>query len=356
MRPGADDAGAAMMHHPPGHAAGAVPLAIWRCPSCRGPVEGRGQALFCGPCVASYPLTGDIPDFRIAAPAWVDRDADRARAARLMELAATHSGAALAYEVFRRRQGWSERDARRRADGVSTLAEQMTAHLDGWVKPTATGERPLLDLGCGSGSLLAAAARLGFNGLGIDVSLEWLVVATKMIEENGGAPRLAAAMAEALPLADGTIGGVASLDVIEHVADQRQYLREIDRVLAPAGVCAVSTPNRFSFTPEPHVNLWGVGWLPHRWQAPYVRWRRNKPYEFCELKSLRGLRRMFAESTSLSVSILPGLVPPEELRRFSPLKAFVGRRYNAVAATAGLRDVVLPICPFFRVIARKPSR
>jgi SAM-dependent methyltransferase len=257
--------------------------------------------------------------------------------------------------VFRRRPGWSEREAQYRATRVATLTDQMSHEVETWLRPLLMSGGPMLDLGCGSGSLLAAAARHGYSGIGIDVSLEWLVVARKIISENGGTPMLAVAMAEALPLADNTIRAVMSLDVIEHVADQSKYLREIDRVVVPGGVCAVSTPNRFSFTPEPHVSLWGVGWLPHRWQAPYVRWRRNKPYEFCELRSLRGLRRIFAKSTSFSVSISPGLVPPEELRRFSPLKALVGRRYNAVAATAGLRAVVLPICPFFRVVARKPS-
>jgi len=73
----------------------------------------------------------------------------------------------------------------------------------------------------------------------------------------GGDPLLAAAHAEALPLADGAVSGVISLDVIEHVAEPRRYLREIERVLAPGGNTALSTPNRFSLAAEPHVFVWG---------------------------------------------------------------------------------------------------
>jgi hypothetical protein len=44
-------------------------------------------------------------------------------------------------------------------------------------------------------------------------------------------------------------------------------------VLKQPGALFLSAVNRFSLLPEPHVGLWGVGFLPRAWQAPYVRWR-----------------------------------------------------------------------------------
>jgi SAM-dependent methyltransferase len=298
---------------------------------------------------------GGIPDLRLDAPAWVEPEADRERARSLLTLPADSPASELAYRVFRRREGWSEREARYRSAQVAALAPRAERDFDGWLRPTVSVGGPVVDLGCGAGGLLAALVRRGVQGVGIDVSLEWLVVAHRIIVENGGRPLLAAAMAESLPLADASVRAVISLDVLEHVGDQRRYIQEVDRVLQPGGVCALATPNRFSLTPEPHVAVWGVGWLPRRWQRSYVWWRAAKRYEFCTLLSVLGLRRVVSVNTSLRPQIAPGIVPDDELRRFPAPRARLARLYNRVAARAGLKVVVLPVCPFFRVIARKAA-
>jgi 2-polyprenyl-3-methyl-5-hydroxy-6-metoxy-1,4-benzoquinol methylase len=334
--------------------AGSMPV-LWHCPRCRRPLAPRHELLACGGCGADYPVISGIPDLRVAAPAWVDAAADRARARSLLELPNIGSATELAYELFRRRDGWSDRDARHRSDQIRTHPDRIGREFDGWLSATMRQGGPLLDLGCGSGALLAAAARRGVAGVGIDVSLEWLVVAQRIIAENGGRPVLAAAMAEALPLPDHSVGAVISLDVIEHVVDQRQFLREIDRVMVAGGTCALATPNRFSLTPEPHIGVWGVGWVPRALQRSYVRRVSGKAYDYCTLLSARELRRMIAGSTSLRARIMPGIVPPEETAHFSPLKRLAAQAYNRLAATPGIGAVLLPVSPFFRVIARQPT-
>ena len=322
----------------------------WRCPRCRGAVRASGAVLACEACGVSYPLVGDIPDFRVDAPSWVEPERDREQARELLALGDSASAADLVARVFRRRAGWTDREIRRRTEQLLELPSRMQRELDEWLRaPTETGQ-PFLDVGCGPGALLAAAARKGRHGIGIDVSLEWLVVARRMMQEHGGHPVLAAAMAEALPLADGSAGGVLSLDVIEHVADQERTLREIGRVLAPGGVCVLATPNRFSLTPEPHVGVWGVGWLPRPWQEPYVRWRSGKPYD-CRLLSPLELRRMMRAVTSLDVRLAVPPVPAEDLARFARPKALVARCYNTLLEYRPFTRSILFICPFFHVIA-----
>jgi 2-polyprenyl-3-methyl-5-hydroxy-6-metoxy-1,4-benzoquinol methylase len=313
----------------------------------------RHDVLVCAGCGAEYPVINGIPDLRVAAPAWVDAEADRTRALSLLKLPGIGSGTELAYRLFRRRDGWSERDARYRSEQMRTHPDRIARELNGWLVETTRQDGPLLDLGCGAGTLLAAAARRGVAGIGIDVSLEWLVVAQRLIAENGGRPVLAAAMAEALPLPDASVGAVISLDVIEHVGDQRQFLREIDRVMVAGGVCALATPNRFSLTPEPHIGVWGVGWVPRALQRAYVRRVSGKAYDYCTLLSAPELRRMVASSTTLRARLMPGMIPPEEVARFSRLKALAAATYNRVAAAPGLGALILPVSPFFRVIARR---
>lgn len=53
----------------------------------------------------------------------------------------------------------------------------------------------------------------------------------------------------ALPLADGAVDVVVSLQVIEHVWNHPQFVAECLRVLRPGGQLVLSTPNRLTFSP-----------------------------------------------------------------------------------------------------------
>ncbi|WP_405491273.1 class I SAM-dependent methyltransferase [Nocardia sp. NBC_00511] len=52
-----------------------------------------------------------------------------------------------------------------------------------------------------------------------------------------------------LPLAEGSVDIVVNFQVIEHLWDQSQFLRECLRVLKPGGKLLISTPNRITFSP-----------------------------------------------------------------------------------------------------------
>lgn len=52
-----------------------------------------------------------------------------------------------------------------------------------------------------------------------------------------------------LPCADSSVDVVVNFQVIEHLWDQAQFLRECFRVLTPGGTLLISTPNRITFSP-----------------------------------------------------------------------------------------------------------
>lgn len=52
-----------------------------------------------------------------------------------------------------------------------------------------------------------------------------------------------------LPLDDASVDVVVNFQVIEHLWDQAQFLRECLRVLRPGGELLISTPNRITFSP-----------------------------------------------------------------------------------------------------------
>jgi SAM-dependent methyltransferase len=64
-------------------------------------------------------------------------------------------------------------------------------------------------------------------------------------------PRTGVARANlvALPVRDGAVDAVVSLQVIEHLWEQERFLRECLRVLRPGGTLMLSTPNRLTFSP-----------------------------------------------------------------------------------------------------------
>ena len=101
----------------------------------------------------------------------------------------------------------------------------------------------LLDAGCGTGNetvnLQRQAPRLRIYG--VDVSPAALAIAVTRPETSDSIFYRSAL--ESLPFPDGVFDYIASHEVIEHVEDPAVVLREFSRVLKPAGVCVIATPN-----------------------------------------------------------------------------------------------------------------
>lgn len=329
---------------------------LWRCPRCRGELVDRTEALRCGACEADYSLFEGIPDFRLAGASWIDHDADRAEARRLIATTAGLTPDQFARLVFGLRTDRSSQWADMRTRQLVDAPKRLVREIRGWMRDCVTADGLVVDLGCGAGMFLVAAALEKRDAIGIDVRLVWLLVAKRFIEAAGGTPRLAAAMAESLPLADGSVQGLVSLDVIEHVGDVPAYLREIDRVLAPGAHAAFATPNRYSLTAEPHVFVWGVGWLPRRWQKRYVKLRSGQPYDFVRLLSVREAKRLFQRHTDIETTVIVPQVSPEELAHFPTIRRAIARVYNALAGSRLLVPVFHAIGPFFRIVGRKRTR
>lgn len=329
-------------------------VTIWRCPRCRGELVDLKEALACRPCGAEYPCFDGIPDLRLPGASWIDHKKDREEARRLLAETIGFNAEKMARHVFgwNKEMGdaWAEMRTRQLVEGRARMARE----IKGWLKDCLPSDgRVFLDVGCGNGLFLASAASLNCNGIGIDVRLVWLLVAKRLIEAAGGTPRLAAAMAETLPLADGSVHGLVSLDVIEHVGDVGTYLREIDRVAAPGAQVAFATPNRYSLTAEPHVFVWGVGFVPRRWQKAYVKFRSGRAYEFVRLLSVSETRRLFRQHTQIAIKILIPQVAAEEIAHFPAHRKAAARFYNVVAGWWIFAPLFFLVGPFFRMVGRK---
>jgi SAM-dependent methyltransferase/uncharacterized protein YbaR (Trm112 family) len=326
-------------------------LTVWCCPICRGrlAVEIRDTRLSCVRCGTPFDVFAGIPDLRVSRPSWVNVDADREAALQLERDTRGMTLESVVRRVFARQEHRTDAEADYRTRQVLASPGRLRRQVQGWLRTVALTPG-YVDVGCGPGLLLAASADEGVSGLGIDASLEWLIIARRMIEAHGGRATLCAALCEALPLPDGSAPALASLDVIEHCADQRRHLREMDRIAAPGAPLALATPNRFSASAEPHVGVWGVGWLPARWQQRYVRLRSGKPYEYVRLLSVPGLKRLMKRETHFDGRFIVPRIADEEIELFAKRRAKIARAYNRVAESRMLRWPLFAIAPFFRFV------
>lgn|GEM_PF-6904691 len=103
------------------------------------------------------------------------------------------------------------------------------------------GRAPVVDLGCGTGDDVRA---LGRAAVGLDASTTMLREARR----RGGA--FVRADVHALPFPDGSLGGVRTERVLQHVAAPDAVLRELARVVRPGGVAVLAEPDQSTLVIE----------------------------------------------------------------------------------------------------------
>jgi SAM-dependent methyltransferase len=87
----------------------------------------------------------------------------------------------------------------------------------------------LLDVACGPGLVLRAAAERGLAADGVDLSLEAVTLARELLPSA----RVQQANAEQLPFPDATFDGITCIGSLERFLDRERALREMLRVAKP---------------------------------------------------------------------------------------------------------------------------
>lgn len=129
-------------------------------------------------------------------------------------------------------------------------AEHVTRYLA--ASEAVRGKR-VLDIASGSGYGSQILAGSAAHVVGVDVNPRAVAYAA----DRYGQPNLEFRLgnAESIPLDDASVDVVVTFETIEHVEDYRQFVAEIDRVLAPGGIALISTPNDLEFVEGNHFHL-----------------------------------------------------------------------------------------------------
>jgi 2-polyprenyl-6-hydroxyphenyl methylase/3-demethylubiquinone-9 3-methyltransferase len=144
--------------------------------------------------------------------------------------------------------------------------------------------RRAADVGCGAGLLAEPLARLGAEVTGIDAAPENIAAAREHALGQGLAIDYRVGGVEAL---EGRYDLVASLEVVEHVADVRHFVAGLAAALSDDGLLILSTPNRTAFSRLMLIAIGeGSGRIPrgtHDWEKFLC------PEELCALLRDAGL-------------------------------------------------------------------
>ena len=310
------------------------------CPACKGSLTCDLTSFTCGACRLEFPVIAGIPDFRLKADPYIGIAADREKGEHLRAAALGRSFEDMVrYYYSITPEDPADLAPLRIAHALAEVPMAQFVLQDAKLLPAPRRAGALLDIGCSTAALLVAASG-GFETLvGVDVAFRWLVIGQVRLREVGVEATLVCANAEALPFRDDAFGLVTATDLLEHAGDAESAVRESHRVLATGGTTYWSTNNRYALLPEPHVALWGVGYVPRRWQRAYVARRRPDlhPYHV-RLRSAGELQRLFAASrfqasqvaaAPLCAPHLSGRALPSALAVYNRLRTLPGVAFAA---------------------------
>lgn len=104
--------------------------------------------------------------------------------------------------------------------------------------PVSTSNPRVLDIGCASGNFLVETERRGWEAWGLDLNPDDLEVATLR-----GLKHLHLGDLQSAEFSPGLFDWIHLGDVIEHVANPSELIKEVKRVLRPGGIVTIATPN-----------------------------------------------------------------------------------------------------------------
>ncbi len=149
--------------------------------------------------------------------------------------------------------------------------------------------RRILDVGCGLGMYVSQMRQFSSEVYGVDVDPE------KVAEASLTLPNIFTAPAEALPFPNDFFDVILLHEVIEHVIDDRQTIREAYRCLRPGGRIVIYAPNRL-YLFETHGFYLGKRYIFRL--LPFVNYTpdfiRNRFAPHVRIYTRRGIRRLFA--------------------------------------------------------------
>jgi 2-polyprenyl-3-methyl-5-hydroxy-6-metoxy-1,4-benzoquinol methylase len=139
--------------------------------------------------------------------------------------------------------------------------DEMQHHTLKTLFPESLRGKSILDVGCGVGSLLDMLKNVSHSQIGVEPCNPYLE------SLSGRGYKVYPSLSKALEGSKDTVDYAFSIQVIEHVRNPTEFLKDIKKMIKPGGRLLISTPNRCDIL----MNLLGEKFYPffyrtqHRW-------------------------------------------------------------------------------------------
>jgi 2-polyprenyl-3-methyl-5-hydroxy-6-metoxy-1,4-benzoquinol methylase len=194
-------------------------------------------------------------------------------------------------------------------------------------------EVEVLDVGCGSGTLLGLLKRQGFLVRGVDFSSEAAAIAKR---DNG--VDVAVGSLDEAHFPDQSFDVVTLFHVMEHVTNPRQVLGEVSRILRPQGVLILQVPNIESW----QFKIFGAKWYGLDIPRHVIDYSKNSMLKLLNDSGFvpRRIRHfnLRDNAPALVSSMFPSLDPVSRSVRYQK------RNIRESASTSWLRHTVYLLC------------
>ena len=208
---------------------------------------------------------------------------------------------------------------------------------DSFIKYTASNKLQILDMGCGRGWMAPYLSPFG-SIVGVDFSPEGI----KFARENYGSHGsfiLADANSHNLGLADNSIFDVLICsEVIEHLHDQKSFLKQLYSFLSPKGYLIFTTPNGNVWS---LVNKLNAG---QQWKQPIENWISRDKLNILLTES--GFEIITHEGCRLSY-LIPFRIG------LGRLEMFFSRLLRAIGLYSFYSRLISPFALYQLIVARK---
>lgn len=126
----------------------------------------------------------------------------------------------------------------------------------------------ILDIGCGEGGILISFARNTNNKVyGIDIDKDRINRVNLRVKENKCHANISIQDGLNTNFKSNYFDLIICNDVVEHVLNPQTLIKEIYRILKPAGILSITAPNKYSpfqILSDSHYGLFGISVLPRK--------------------------------------------------------------------------------------------
>jgi SAM-dependent methyltransferase len=322
------------------------------CPRCKGALADEASSYRCCRCGSKYPVLFGIPDFRIRSDRYLSLEEERDKARRLFEFGDHAPFQELVRYYYSITFDLPDNMARRYQASILAGTERARSIIQ---ELTPRGYSDLLvDIGCGTGGLLLAAQGR-FRGIyGVDIALRWLVIAQKRLRENNVTATLVCADAEAMPFPPQSFAKAVAVDLLEHVYDVDNAIREIAEILTPDGVLWLSAVNRYCVGPHPLTGVWAVGYLPAGPRSRVLKKLKGVDLlRFANMVSPGEICRLLRRHGFVALQAKPKRVDGIDMHAYSTLERRLIALYRSALGVPLFRRILLWFGPAFEIVCRK---